>query len=142
MSVSVTAEEIVRSCARAWAVQDLEGTLAYMSEDCVYNLHLPPDLFAFAGRHEGKSAVRRALGGILESFTVIAFALDWVQVRDDAVHSQSVYFFRHKASGQELDGRFRLVWRICDGLIVHIDEYHDVARLRAFIDMIGKQGTT
>ncbi len=45
--------------------------------------------------------------------------------------------YRHRASGEVLDGRFRHVMRVKDGLIVRTDEYHDRAKVETFMRLVG-----
>jgi ketosteroid isomerase-like protein len=41
--------------------------------------------------------------------------------------------YRHRRSGEVLSGRFRMIMRVEDGLIVRTDEYHDRAKVEAFL---------
>src|SRR5262245_59110330 len=129
-------ESVVRGCYAAWSERDLERILGYLSEDCVYDLHVPPDVLAFAGRHVGRDAIRRCLEAILAEFSFLAHAVDWLVVDGEVARSRVVYYYRHNESGDQLDGCLRHQWRVVDGRVASIDEYHDVALLKAFLDMV------
>ena len=45
--------------------------------------------------------------------------------------------YRHRASGEVLSGRFRMLIRVEDGLVVRADEYHDRAKVEAFMRLFG-----
>jgi ketosteroid isomerase-like protein len=44
--------------------------------------------------------------------------------------------YRHRESGQVLSGRFRLVIRVEVGLIQRVDEFHDRAKVEAFMRLV------
>ena len=46
--------------------------------------------------------------------------------------------YRHRASGEVLSGRFRMVMQVKDGLIDRADEYHDRAKVEAFLRLVGQ----
>lgn len=47
--------------------------------------------------------------------------------------------YRHRASGEILSGHFRLVLKFREGMIVRGDEYHDRARIEAFMRLIASE---
>lgn len=136
LCVSADTESVVRSCYAAWANRDIDATLAVMAEDCVFDLHVPTDVLPFGGAHRGKAAIADCLGAILIDYSFIAYAVDWLVVEGDLARAQIVYYYQHIDSAQSIDGRFRHVWHVTDGLVQRIDEYHDVERLRAFLHMV------
>jgi pyridoxine/pyridoxamine 5'-phosphate oxidase len=100
----LTAEEVVEACCAAWSDRDLEGTLAWLDKSCIYDIHVPTDVLHFAGRHEGKPAIRKCLAAVLEEYGFLAYALDWLTSSGSDVHSQIVYYYTHMESGQQIDG--------------------------------------
>jgi ketosteroid isomerase-like protein len=53
------------------------------------------------------------------------------------VRYQVEFMYRHLGSGEVLSGRFRLVMIVEGGLIVRADEYHDRAKVEAFMRLFG-----
>ena len=47
--------------------------------------------------------------------------------------------YRHRDSGEMLNGRFRMVMQVTDGLLVRTDEYHDRAKVEAFMRLVGRR---
>jgi ketosteroid isomerase-like protein len=135
----LTSEEVlslVGACYAAWERRDIPGLIANFSDNSVYTIHVPTDVLSFAGEHRGKAALKACLEEILSQFSFLAYAVDGIFVTGDVARAQVVYYYRHTESGAQLDGRFRHVWRVGDGAIARLDEYHDVARLRAFVEMV------
>ena len=58
-------------------------------------------------------------------------------VEDERAHGQVVFIYRHRKSGEQLGGNFRLVWMVRGGEIARREEYHDAARLEAFMHHFG-----
>jgi ketosteroid isomerase-like protein len=57
--------------------------------------------------------------------------------RGNDVRHQVEFMYRHQASGELLSGRFRMVMRVEDGLITRAEEYHDRAKVEAFLRLFG-----
>ena len=127
---------VVEATYAAWAARDLDGTLAHMADDCTYTMHVPTEVLAYGGAHHGKTAIAQCLKAILEDYGFVAYAVDWLAVDGENARAQVVYYYSHTESGVQLDGRFRHVWRVAGGKVVAVDEYHDVAKLKAFLDMV------
>ena len=127
---------VVEACYAAWAARDLQGVLDGIAPNCIYTLHVPTDVVHFGGVHCGRPAIRTCLSEILREYGFLAYAVDHMTVEDDTVRAQVVFYYQHMESGQQLDGRFRHVWRVDGAKVVSIDEFHDVALLRAFLEMV------
>ena len=127
---------VVEGVYAAWATRDLAGTLADLADDCVYNLHVPTDVVPYGGSHHGKAAIAPCLEAILVDYGFLAYAVDGLSVDGEIARAQVVYYYRHTDSGQQIESRFRHVWRVVDGAVVSIDEYHDVAKLKVFLAMV------
>lgn len=127
---------VIEKCYQAWAAREIDGTLEQMADDCIYRLHVPIDVLPYGGVHLGKTAIAGCLATILDDYDFLAYAVDNLTVVGEIGRAQVVYYFRHLESGQQIDGRFRHVWRVRDGKVVEIDEFHDVPLLRAFVDMV------
>ena len=129
-------EAIVQSCYSAWAARNVEGVLANLSDRCVNDLHLPVDVVAFAGRHVGKAAIGHCLRAIIEEFSFLAYAVDWLTVDGETARARVVYYYRHNESGDQLEGFMRRVWLVQARKVVGLDEFHDVALVKAFLEMV------
>ena len=129
------AVRLVKRCYDAWDKKDLDSLMACCVPDAVYQIHVPTDILRFAGRHDGIDEIRACLATILAEYVFLAFAVDWIRGSGDTVRARVLYYYRHPVTGDQFDAGFRHVWHVADGQITRVDEYHDVARLKAFLDM-------
>lgn len=134
--MTLSARAVVEATYEAWAARDLERTLHYCADDIAFNMHVPQEILPFGGVARGKAELRPRLQAILDGFDTLAFAPDPISIDGDRARAQVLYYHRHKPSGEVIDGRMRHLMRIADGKIAHLDEYHDVARIAAFMRMV------
>jgi ketosteroid isomerase-like protein len=131
--------EVVSSSIFAWAEGDVARTLEHFANDCVYDIHIPEGIVDFSGIHVGKDAIQRCLLAIREEFDFLAYAADSIRYDGECVKLRIVFYYIHRTSGEYFEGSCRHVTRVIDGKIVRVDEYHDVAMLKAFVDMARRQ---
>jgi ketosteroid isomerase-like protein len=120
--------EVVAGFNRAWAVGDLDAAMACVASDGVFRLRLPGDMTA-----QGREAIAAALEGSREGFEPILYRPFSLVTAGDIVRFQVEFMYRHRASGEVLSGRLRMVMRVEDGAIVRADEFHDHAKVQAFL---------
>ena len=58
------------------------------------------------------------------------------RVQGETVRGMVAYRFRHKLARETIDGDMRHVIEVRDGRIVRINEYHDIALVRAFMRLV------
>jgi ketosteroid isomerase-like protein len=131
---------VVRACYAAWSASDIAALLTQFHENGRYVLHVPTDILPFGGEHIGQSAVAACMQAMLNTFSFQAFAVDWVTIDHETARAQVVFYLDHTESGQHFDGRLRHVWQLDGGKVIRLDEYHDTARLGAFLQMVRSLG--
>ena len=120
--------EVVAGFNRAWGAGDIEAAMACVADDGVFRLRLPNDMTA-----QGREAIAAALQGAREDFEPILYRPFSLVTAGDIVRFQVEFMYRHRASGEVLNGRLRMVMRVEDGAIVRADEFHDGAKVQAFL---------
>jgi ketosteroid isomerase-like protein len=129
------ADLVIRYC-EAWARRDKSAALALAADDIVFRMVLPEDILPFGGVTAGKPSISDRLQTILDAFDTIRYRLT-IKRADEATVSGRVHFcFRHKLTGEDIDGVMRIDIRVRDGLITDWTEYHDVERIRAFMRLV------
>jgi ketosteroid isomerase-like protein len=125
--------DVVRRFSLFWAAGDIDGALTLIGEHSVYALYISGDLLPFAGETAGRDGIAGALRQMRAGYEYLLYRpLDLV-VKGDEVRYQVEFMYRHRGSGEVLSGRFRMIMRVEDGLIVRTDEYHDRAKVEAFL---------
>ena len=110
------------------------------ADDAVYELHVSDEVLPFGGTTAGRDAIEATLKRMRTEWDYILFRPMALAETGDTVRFQVEFMYRHVASGEVLSGRFRLVMRVEDGLIKRADEYHDRAKVEAFMRLIAQSG--
>jgi ketosteroid isomerase-like protein len=129
--------EVVAQFNTVWEAGDIEGALAYVADDAEYELHISDEVLPFAGKTVGRAAIEATLRRIRADWEYILYRPLALAEDGNVVRFQVEFMYRHRASGEVLSGRFRLVMRVEDGLIKRADEYHDRAKVEAFMRLVG-----
>lgn len=132
--------EVVVAFNSAWAAGDIEAAMARIADDAVYELHVSDEVLPFGGTTAGRDAIEATLKRMRTEWDYILFRPMALAETGDTVRFQVEFMYRHVASGEVLSGRFRLVMRVEDGLIKRADEYHDRAKVEAFMRLIAQSG--
>ncbi len=125
--------DVVRRFTLFWVSGDIDGALALMAEHSVYALYISGDLLPFAGETAGRDNIAVALRQMRADYEYLLYRPLALTEKGDEVRYQVEFMYRHRRSGEVLNGRFRMVMRIENGLIVRTDEYHDRAKVEAFL---------
>jgi ketosteroid isomerase-like protein len=119
---------VVAGFNRAWGAGDIDAAMACVADDGVFQLRLPNDMTAY-----GREAIAAALRGARVDFEPILYRPLSLVTEGDTVRFQVEFMYRHRASGEILNGRLRMVMRVEDGAIVRADEFHDGAKVQAYL---------
>jgi ketosteroid isomerase-like protein len=125
--------DVVRKFSLFWASGDIDSALALIAEHSVYALYISGELLPFAGETAGRHNIAGALRQMRADYEYLLYRPLALTEKGDEVRYQVEFMYRHRRSGEVLNGRFRMVMRIEDGLIVRTDEYHDRAKVEAFL---------
>ena len=129
--------DVVCQFTRFWTAGDIDSAMLLVAEDAVYVLYISGDVLPFAGETVGRDNIAAALRKIRQDFEYLLYRpLDLV-TNGDEVRYQVEFMYRHRASGEVLGGRFRMIMRVENGLLVRTDEYHDRAKVEAFMRLFG-----
>ena len=127
---------IISSFFATWRVQDVEWTLEHMHADIVYEIHADAAQLPFVKVMRGKEACRDALFAVLKDFDYLKYEPTINGVRGNTVRASVAFRYRHRPTGEVLEGSRRLVFKLKDGLIARIDGYHDAKLAEAFMRLM------
>ena len=122
---------------------DLDTAMESWALDSRYVLHLSQELLPFAGPTDGRENIRRQFKRMQEDWEYLLFRPGLVRndPEDPSIlHCRHEFLYRHRASGEDIAGRCRFVWRVENGMIVSCEEFHDRGRMEAFLRLVGLGG--
>jgi ketosteroid isomerase-like protein len=122
---------VVASWIACWAAQDVEMTLAHLHQDIVYKVHA--SALPFGGEKCGHDALRELMFTVLADFDVLLYEPSFIRVDSAEARAHVSYVYRHRTTGEVLEGTRRLLIQIRDGLILRIDGYYDDHMVEAFM---------
>ena len=126
------AGETVAQFVRVWAAGDIDASMRFIAEDCVYALHISNEVLPFGGVTAGRANIEAVLRQIRDKFDYLVYRAHNIVAEGHLVRLRVEHMYRHRASGEILSGNFRLVIEVRDGLLIRGDEYHDRAMVEAF----------
>jgi uncharacterized protein len=125
----MSAVDIVRKIYEAYARGDLEGSLAYCSDDVCLTLVGEPRLNAFAGRWSNKADFRQRLVELQETYEYRSFTPIEIFGDDNKAAAQTVIELTRRDNGNRFTLRCADVWTVRDGVATELIEYYDTALL-------------
>jgi len=141
MSVDpVTARAMVEAAHAAWSNGDLEGVLAWYTEDATYMSNVGPTPDGEPYMITGKQAMRGFLGAVLQVAESMSVVEHFV-FENGVGRARVACYIRDKATGLVLSGTYRQKHTFRDGRIATLEEIHDAARMAAFWRLVGSHVT-
>lgn len=125
--------DIIEEILAMWCAQDVERTIACLSEDAVYQLYISEDALPYGGQTRGRDAIRTMFFTMLADWDYLDTTVTNMTIQGSSAHAQVTFLYRHRKSGGMFDGSLRFVFAVEDGFVSRIDEYHDQARFEAFL---------
>jgi ketosteroid isomerase-like protein len=129
-------EGVLEAALHAYALDDLPAAAAFFAEDAVYAIYVDEEIFPFGGEVVGRASILSVWQKLRQQFDLVAHTPLNITGENDIARCQVAFQFRHRQSGETIDGILRLVVQIEKGRIVRLREYHDQERLRAFIRLV------
>lgn len=131
------ARVLIDAVYRSWASGDIDATLARFREDAVFSVN--PGAASFVGNGLGRRELARRLALFQDKIAVSQFAPVQLMRKGIWFDSRVAFHYRHKQSGQEIDGIMRITWRFVDTDIAHFELFHDAGRMGAFFKMVAAE---
>lgn len=128
--------EVVANFNAVWDAGDIEGALAFIADDAEYELHVSEDVLPFGGASVGRTTIAATLTRMRADWDYILYRPFALAADGNIVRFQVEFMYRHRDSGEILSGRFRHVMRVGNGLIRRVDEFHDRAKVEAFMRLV------
>lgn len=128
-------EGILEAVITAISLEDIESTVAYFDPDADFTIFTPSQIV-----FRGREAISRRLRKVVADFHVDHFAARTILPCDEGLRTQIAYAFRHRVTGQTIDGVMRVIVSFRDRQIVCWHEFQDAERVEAFMRLVGATG--
>ncbi len=132
-------EEMLRTIYTAYREKRLADALGPLADDFRFTLHLPKDTVPGAGATVSKTEATRMFQSFMDTYDFLAYEPGDIAVsaEGDRATASPAIRYRHKATGKIIEARISHFWSFLDGKAVSLDEYHDTARVMAFLATLG-----
>jgi ketosteroid isomerase-like protein len=130
------AREVVAEFNRCWEAADLESCTRLIAADCVFILHVAADLVEHAGQWNGREQIRLALAAARQHYDYILYRPQIMGADEQTVRVRVEFIGTHRATGARIEMIFRQVFTVAADLISRCEEYHDRAKLEAYLRLI------
>jgi len=127
---------VVELAYAAWKARDLPRIVELLSDDMVFALHIPAEVMPLGGETHGRAAVAAALQGLMDTYDFLAYDVGPVAVDGATATCENHFRYRHKKTGDVIDGRLRDRWQVASGKVVRLDEWHDVPAVKAYFQRV------
>ncbi len=134
--MTATPLHTTQSIYALYARGELDALATLTAEDIVYVLYADRDTVPFGGVTIGKRAFIDRLRMIHALFDFLAYDVTGCRQTRDEVHGRVHFHVRHKATGETIEGSMRHIFWLRDGLLARLAEYHDRARIEAFMRLV------
>jgi ketosteroid isomerase-like protein len=132
-------QELLRTIYSAYREKRLADAIAHLADDFRFTLHLPKDTVPGAGAPANKAEATAMFQGFMDTYDFLAYDPGDITVSaegDKATASPTIRY-RHKATGKIIETRISHFWNFRNGQALTLDEYHDTARIKAFLATLG-----
>lgn len=129
-------EGILEATVTAFALGDIDSTLAYFDEAAELAVFIPEEVHPFGGTYSGRAAIAKRLKAMSSQFMTERYVARTILPLEDGLRVQIDYSFCHRPTGQSIDGVKRVLTAFAGGRITRWYEFHDAGRVEAFMRLI------
>ena len=115
-----------------WRRGNLDAFLATLAEDVEYTIHVPPSMIPVGGTVRGRDATADRFRSIVRDYQMLEFENGDFLVNGDAGATRVHMRYIHRPTGEVLDTTAMHHWRLANGRVVLIEEFHDIEPVHEF----------
>jgi ketosteroid isomerase-like protein len=130
------APNIVSEFNRLWELGDLDAAMDLVADECILTVHVSEDLVEHAGQWIGAVQIRSALFTARRHYDYILYRPVIMGTDGSTVRVRVEFIGTHWPSREPINMTFRQVFVVEDGKISRCNEYHDRAKLEAYLRLI------
>jgi ketosteroid isomerase-like protein len=119
-----------------WERGDLDRAMSLVADSCVFTVHVSEDLVEHAGQWVGAAQIRAALATARLHYDYNVYRPVIMGTAGNTVRVRVEFSGTHRPTGEPISMTFRQVMVVENGQILRCDEYHDRAKLEAYLRLI------
>jgi ketosteroid isomerase-like protein len=127
-----TTEQTVATLYDSWRKGDLDAVMGMLADDVEWTIHIPPSINPVGGTVRGRAAVAERFHEIVRDYEIRDFGNGDILTNGEEAAARVRMHYLHRPSEQVLETIAMHHWKLDDGRVVLIEEFHDVDTMRAF----------
>ena len=127
--IAKTVRAILGDIYDAWRAQNLDWLATYLPDDFCHVIHIQSTCTPRCGKKEALERLRL----IVEQFDFVVFDTSDLLIEKNRAAVEVPIHYRHRESGAPFESTKANFWTLEDGWPVKLTEYHDIARVQAFV---------
>lgn len=120
-----------------WRNGRLDEFLATLAEDVEYTIHVPPSMIPVGGTVRGRAATADRFRSIVRDYEMLAFENGQFLINGEEGATRVRMRYIHRPTGQTLDTTAMHHWRLVNGRVALIEEFHDIGAVESFARRCG-----
>ena len=127
---------LLQSLYAAYREKRLADVAPYLADDFRFTIHLPADALPGAAAPHGKAEALALYEGLFATYDILMYEPGPIMVTGDQAAVRARIRYRHKATDAVIETTIGHFWRVRDGKVVQLDEYHNVQHVLAFLNKV------
>ena len=128
-----TVRAILGDIYDAWRAQNLDWLATYLPDDFCHVIHIPVDLHPLGGTRRGKKEAIERLQAYRRAVRFRGVRHERLLIDRNRAAVEVPIHYRHRQTGAPFESTKANFWTLEDGWPVKLTEYHDIARVQAFV---------
>jgi ketosteroid isomerase-like protein len=138
MSTETTA--LLQALYAAYREKRLADVAPHLADDFRFTMHLPANALPGAAKPHGRAETLALFEGLFATYDILMYEAGPIMVTGDQAAVRARVRFRHKATDAVIETTIGHFWRVRDGKVIQLDEYHNVQHVLSFLDKVASGG--
>ncbi|MBX9926580.1 MAG: nuclear transport factor 2 family protein [Hyphomicrobiaceae bacterium] len=127
--------KVINALMDAWKVQDVQQTLAFLSDDIVFVVNHDEVASTDMGVTRGKAAVAALMTHMTTDFEYAEYDQSLLSLIDGVARIRTRYRIVHRTTGYDLAASKLMIVHLLDGLAAKVEQIEDAAMVAAFMKL-------
>ncbi|MEC9368337.1 MAG: nuclear transport factor 2 family protein [Pseudomonadota bacterium] len=120
----------------AWRQKKLDLLPPLLDESFCLHIHIPTSVHPLGGPCHGRKAAMERLESIIGQFDFVSYQIDPLIAVPGRAATQAHLHYVHRETGEHFNSTLGHFWTLRGGLVVRLDEYHDMGDILTFSEKV------